>query len=574
MRLLSTLTLIMVLLGSARADRVPNVTATTSIFDIAPIGNTVDGSGLSELSLTATHSATLASNSFAGFASLPDSVVFDLNGTYRVSGLSFWNQNDGGPGALGSTGVKDVTFEYSADGGSTWTALPGAPTQFAQETGPTSSAQTASFTPVVANAIRMTISSNWGDSFVGFAEIGFNYVAATVTPTSVTVAGEGGTTTVNVGQTNGGSWTAVSNSAWLSVNPTAGTGDGPVTIAFDSNPSGVGRVGHVTIADQDVTVIQSGVDGTYAVYPSEIQAANTGGTADVFVTLTPADAVPLAWFTSNQFPWVRLSQTEGSGSAKLSLSWDANTSALTRSATLIIAGRQVRVFQAGQTRLLSVSNAASQISGPVAAGEQVRVTGTFGPNTYVAAVADKNGMLPTSLGDLRVTFDGLAAPILYASTGQAAVIVPSSVITSTKVIVEDKGVQTNAMTVPVADANPGIFSCNDNPQLPMTGDGSCLVQVNRGAMIQLWITGAGTVTPAPLDGQVPKDAKSTPNASVNIRFNDVPAPACAASAAVLVGPGVVRVTTCVPADAPTGSRIPITVSAGSAVSKPLFVSVK
>ena len=72
-------------------------------------------------------------------------------------------------------------------------------------------------------------------------------------------------------------------------------------------------------------------------------------------------------------------------------------------------------------------NAASFRGGAVAPGEIVTIFGSgFGPAT-LAAAQYADGQLPTSVGETRVLFDGMAAPMIYSSAGQVSAIVPYSV---------------------------------------------------------------------------------------------------------------------------------------------------
>jgi hypothetical protein len=148
------------------------------------IQNTVNGVGLSSLSLTATHAPSAPPNSWVSAGALTGTVTFDLGGTFAVDSFSFWNQNGGGPGANGSTGIRGVTVSTSTDG-ITFTPLTGGPTSFAQvAVNANAPPQIFNFTPVSARFFRFTILSNYGDpAQTGFAEVGFRAVTCTPTPT-------------------------------------------------------------------------------------------------------------------------------------------------------------------------------------------------------------------------------------------------------------------------------------------------------------------------------------------------------------------------------------------------------
>jgi hypothetical protein len=140
--------------------------------------NTINGNGLSSLSLTATHAGTIPSNSWVSLGSGPGQVTFDLGGTFSINGFSFWNQNGGGPGAGGSAGIQNVTVLRSTDG-INFVPIPGAPTVFAQQPGTANVApEIFAFAAVSASHIRFQIASNWGFAQTGFAEVQFSAVPA------------------------------------------------------------------------------------------------------------------------------------------------------------------------------------------------------------------------------------------------------------------------------------------------------------------------------------------------------------------------------------------------------------
>jgi len=143
------------------------------------IQNTVNGVGLPGgiPDLNAPHDGTAPDNSWVGDFMTTGTVTFDLGGLFLVDSFSFWNQNGGGPGADGITGIRDVLVETSTDG-SNFFALVGGPTLFAQVPGDVAlPPEIFNFAPNLATHFRLNIQSNWGDpDQTGFAEMQFNNV--------------------------------------------------------------------------------------------------------------------------------------------------------------------------------------------------------------------------------------------------------------------------------------------------------------------------------------------------------------------------------------------------------------
>jgi len=80
-------------------------------------------------------------------------------------------------------------------------------------------------------------------------------------------------------------------------------------------------------------------------------------------------------------------------------------------------------------QLSCVTDAATlALIGPVAPGQLVTLFGyELGPQTGVTGSASGQTLLPTSLGNVQVTFDGVPAPLLYVSSSQINVQVPFEV---------------------------------------------------------------------------------------------------------------------------------------------------
>ncbi|MCX7551007.1 T9SS type A sorting domain-containing protein [Xanthomarina sp. F2636L] len=135
------------------------------------IENTFNGVGLeTPTSLTSNHDQTDEYNSFIS-TTVAGTVDFNLGSSYDIQGLSFWNQNDGGPAT--NFGVNSVAFFYSLDG-VTYLPISGAPTTFLESAPGVYAPEQFTFTAVSAIYIRMQVLTNHGEpSGSGFAEIAF-----------------------------------------------------------------------------------------------------------------------------------------------------------------------------------------------------------------------------------------------------------------------------------------------------------------------------------------------------------------------------------------------------------------
>lgn len=145
-----------------------------------------------------------------------------------------------------------------------------------------------------------------------------------------------------------------------------------------------------------------------------------------------------------------------------------------------------------------VVNAASGIPGAVAAGEIVSVRGYgVGASLVSGLRLDPSAMPSTALNGLQVTFDGIAAGLIYTSANQTNLIVPAGVSgkSSTVMQIINGTLKTQVWTLPVAPVAPGMFTVDATG----TGQGAIVNQdgtVNsaanpaaRGSVVSIYGTG-------------------------------------------------------------------------------------
>jgi endo-1,4-beta-xylanase len=226
-----------------------------------------------------------------------------------------------------------------------------------------------------------------------------------------------------------------------------------------------------------------------------------------------------------------------------------------------------------------VVNAASLLAGPVAPGEIVEFRGTgFGwPET--AAGLPSAGQLPVSGGDLRVLFDGVAAPMLYSLTGRAAAIVPYGVSGTTSAQIEYLGARSPVIALPVVPAAPGVFCTFGSCALNLGAGGEAATNTathpaDKGGRVALFLTGDGLMSPEATDGRLPPASDGPrPVLPVVVRIGGVES-TCPDNWAGLVYAGVTEVIACVPESAPSGAvGLEVTVG-GVAAQSGMTVAVR
>jgi hypothetical protein len=172
-----------------------------------------------------------------------------------------------------------------------------------------------------------------------------------VDPTQASVPAAGGPVTVHVDSRADCSWTAESNTSWITVAPpsSAGTGDVVLTVAASSETSK--RRGTVTVAGKKVTVEQAAAAPpepvcTYTLTEQAASVISLGGIV-TFGVRAPAGC---SWTAESQTPWITVTQgATGSGDGEVR-ALVAPSLDLTERTGTIVAGQQT--FTVTQAALL------------------------------------------------------------------------------------------------------------------------------------------------------------------------------------------------------------------------------
>lgn len=230
-----------------------------------------------------------------------------------------------------------------------------------------------------------------------------------------------------------------------------------------------------------------------------------------------------------------------------------------------------------------VTNAATNLAGPVSPGEILVLFGSgLGPATLAVATLNATGLVDTKSGGTRVFFDGIAAPMIYAVTGQVSAVVPYEVgpNATTAVQVEYQGQLSSAVSLQTVSAAPGIFTADSSGKgqgAILNQDGSVNGQTNpaaKGSVISVFATGEGILSPAGVNGKLASTPVPAPILPVQAILNGATVTPLYAGSAPSLVEGVLQVNLQIPGDASAGP-LSLVVKIGSAVSQPgITVSVK
>lgn len=209
--------------------------------------------------------------------------------------------------------------------------------------------------------------------------------------------------------------------------------------------------------------------------------------------------------------------------------------------------------------IAAVADAANYLPG-VSPGEIVSIWGSgLGPATLVTGAPDSTGKFPFSLAGTTVYFDGIAAPIVYASDKVTAVVAPFEIAgqAQTEVTVETGGKPSAPFTMAVNGANPGIFTTD------ASGSGAAAVLTYPQRIFVLYATGLGVTTPVLVDGSLNELPLAKLNANVRVLVGGQDGVVQYAGPAPGLIAGAVQINIQVPDSVPSGPATVLVVADGN-----------
>lgn len=252
--------------------------------------------------------------------------------------------------------------------------------------------------------------------------------------------------------------------------------------------------------------------------------------------------------------------------------------------TLDVTPAPAREIPSGPPLGVTLVNAASQSGSTVAPGEVVSIFGLrVGPFREVTFSAEESRRVPTSLGGARVLFDGIPAPLLYASQTEVRAVVPYEIADrpSAEAVVEFESVSSTVAGLPVVPAAPGIFTADGSGQGQAKAsnyDGSANSPSNpasRGSIISILATGLGQTMPPGATGEITSENLKKPVLPISATIGGIEAVPHDVRPSPGQVEGVFELQLVLPKDVPPGPAIPIVVGAGSVRSPNLVtISVK
>jgi uncharacterized protein (TIGR03437 family) len=198
------------------------------------------------------------------------------------------------------------------------------------------------------------------------------------------------------------------------------------------------------------------------------------------------------------------------------------------------------------------------------------ILSVFGSQLAPSAANASSVPLPVATEGVAATINNVAAPLYYVSPDQLNIQIPyeTAVNQVATLRINNNGL-IGSFQFNVAPAAPGIFT---NASGALSPSGSA----NRGAIVSLYMTGAGAVNPQVATGAAPADGTAVtslpvPSQNVVVTVDGVPAAIEFVGAPVgLVG--VIQINFYVPTEIPDGTQ-PVVVTVGGEASAPAYLAV-
>jgi len=224
----------------------------------------------------------------------------------------------------------------------------------------------------------------------------------------------------------------------------------------------------------------------------------------------------------------------------------------------------------------AVVNGASFLPGGLAPGTIISIFGSeIGPAGVVGLQLASSGRVATLLGGARVLFDGVPAPLISVQARQVNAVVPYEVAgkSGAAVQIEFQGKLSEAVTVPLRDSSPGLFTLDSSGKgqgAILNGDGALNSESNpapKGSVVVLYATGAGQTDPPGVSGSIAAEPWQKPRLSVSVTIGGLPAEILYAGAAPGLLAGLLQLNVRTPEGAPSGSAVPVALTIGSVTSQ-------
>jgi uncharacterized protein (TIGR03437 family) len=392
--------------------------------------------------------------------------------------------------------------------------------------------------------------------------------------------------------------TTLGNLNWLSVSPPSGitpanlavTVGGPnlprgqytgTVVITSPNASNSPQAVPVTLnvsAAASMAVAPGSLDVTYQIgsAPPAPRTINVSSTSQVALNVTATASSSTNWLSISP----STANTPGAFTATIN---PAGLNAGSYTGTILFSSQaagntpqtvnvNLTVTAAAPVAVGAVVNAASNTAMALSPGLIISIYGTgLGPVTPVQLQLNSAGRVATTLGEVKVLFDGIEAPLTYASATQINAVVPYEIgnRVTTRLEVDYQGRRSVPIEFRVAETAPGIFLLEGTQGAILNQNGSVNSPNNpadRGTVAVIYATGEGHTNPSGVTGRVTGTVLPRPIASYSVRIGGQPAIVEYIGGAPGFVSGALQVNVRIPESIASGPAVPIELTIGGVTS--------
>ena len=240
-----------------------------------------------------------------------------------------------------------------------------------------------------------------------------------------------------------------------------------------------------TVASNQVVVLIATVESTTGATPGGAVTFNANGVSLGSVALAGSAGKATAMLTVQgaQLPL---------GSDKITALYNAGGSSASLSASLTVSVQATGSGSNASPAITSLSNSASSAQA-FAPGEIVTIAGSqMAPSTESAGTIP----LPYLVAGVTASVNGVAAPLYFVSPAEMIVQIPYETTPGSALLAINNTGRVVSKTLTVSAAAPAIFTDQNRAPIPNAA-------AAPGAVVSLYVTGAGAVTPAVATGDAP-----------------------------------------------------------------------
>jgi PKD repeat protein len=210
-------------------------------------------------------------------------------------------------------------------------------------------------------------------------------------PSSKSFSADAGSGSFSVTTQTGCTWTAASDSSWVTLTATGSPGSGTVNYTVGANNTGSPRTGHISVKDKTFTISQEAKASvcTYGLSPDNRSFTADASSGSFSVTTQTG----CTWTAASDSSWVTLTATGSPGSGTVNYTVGANNTGSPRTGHISVKDKTFTIAQAAAqpNQAPTCSLYANPTSGPAPLAVTFTLSASDSDGSISSWVLDANG---------------------------------------------------------------------------------------------------------------------------------------------------------------------------------------